>query len=160
MVENGYYVGGEGVTRVQPRLARPIARNIEMLQNAPKDLARLLRVPVAHASCVGVFSAASLSSPEDQTNQCFLGQSQIVAGDGSPIGGTVPETSETVLVRELPTGTHGATTSVNTPQIWIPQLTEAHLRVWSRDAELGKEFYNTVAVNRYKDESGGGTPPE
>jgi predicted amidohydrolase len=126
-------------------------KNVEMLRNAPRDLARLVGAPVAHASSVGTFSASRLSSPQTRVTRCFLGHSQIVAADGDPIVRARPEMSASVLVAELPAGTHVVTPYPRSTQFWIPELTEAHLRRWNTDRELGRRYYDTVALSHYID---------
>jgi predicted amidohydrolase len=125
-------------------------RNEQLLINAPRDLARLLAVPVIHASCVGHFGAANLSHPQEVVRRRFLGHSQMVGHDGAPVAVFQPESGSGVLVCELPLAEPRHSPSATVYEYWIPTLTDAHLRAWERDARLGREYYETVALPRYR----------
>lgn len=124
-------------------------KNIEMLKNAPRDLARLLGVPVAHASGVGEYSASRLSNPESTVAGCFLGHSRIVDPDGNHMDIAKPKMGEAILVAELPGETQAAQPVPDQTGYWIPELTAAHLHRWRIDGKLGRRYYKTVARKYY-----------
>ena len=128
-------------------------RSIELLVNAPRDLARLLGVPVAHASSVGPFTAARISDPDAKVTRCFLGHSQIVDAGGIPVAGPIVSAAEkaveAVVVANLPKKGTPADRSPREDDYWIPVLTEAHLKNWEIHRELGKKYYASVSLPYY-----------
>lgn len=122
-------------------------RNEELLREAPRQLARLLAVPVIHASCVGRFETASLSHPQDLRPGRFLGRSQILASDAAPVAALASEAG--ILVSDLPPQKGRRRRRLASSGYWTLPLTDAHLRAWERDAELGGEYYRTVALPHY-----------
>jgi predicted amidohydrolase len=122
--------------------------NEQLLQEAPRELARLLGVPVAHASSVGQFEAATLSRPHQSFCGRFLGHSQLVGPDGVPIAAL--ESQSAVLVSELPLQTSAHSTKTASSGYWTLPPTESHIRAWEREARLGRDYYSVVALPRYK----------
>ncbi len=114
-------------------------RSEQLLREAPRELARLL----------GDYAAASLSRPDVLSRRRFLGHSQIVGCDGAPVA--VLESEAGVLVSELPAARLSRDAAATPSRYWIPDLPDKHLRRWEEDAVLGKEYYRTVALPRYRD---------
>jgi predicted amidohydrolase len=124
-------------------------RNLEMLRSAPRTIAKHLHVPVIHASCVGQFVAASLSNPNSERKQCFLGQSQVVGAGGETIRKARAGYRSDVFVSDVAVRRISNERS-QFDSFWINDMSEHHLAVWTRDAVLGRQYYDDVSQPYYR----------
>lgn len=122
------------------------AENLNLLRSVPVTFARLLSVPVVFASQAGDFEG--YKPPDEQTLQHrpFMGETQIVDGDGTILAHMSREQGEGVIVADIVSG------RVDTPPLplpdrfWIPELTPPFLSAWGDLNRFGEDYYQRVTI--------------
>ncbi len=113
-----------GVPDVVP-LDHPLrAELLGMLQVAPVTLARMLGVPVVHASHTGDFE--TFRPPEESVveRRSFLGEAQIVDGDGHVLAGLPQEAGDGVIVADVTPGVVKGSLLPIPDGFWIPEMSQ------------------------------------
>lgn len=130
--------------------------NRYLSENAPVEFARLLGVPVVHASHCGEFEGRYLCYPGDERGlpyeSSFVGTTQIVAPDG-----------EVLARRDVDEGPGYVTATIEVPEdppanppgrrhtgdrFWIPDLTTFHRLYWHHQNACGKAYYRDNVDSR------------
>lgn len=131
---------------VPAKYAQDQLRNIELLAQAPGHLARMLGVPVVHASHAGKFSGRMLGKEMVPYESRYLGQAQIVDGHGEMLARMTPEDGEGVIVADVK---FGAVPGERTPipvGFWTAEPPPIALKAWELGNPLAQEYY--VATTR------------
>jgi len=129
------------------------ARNLAILRATPGTLARLLGVPLIHASHAGAFEGWTLGAEDRPYRSRWLGEAQIVDGRGQVLARRQHEEGEGILTAQVTLGrVPGAPTAIP-DAFWLPDLPEAVLDAWKSQNQLGREYYaRTTRPHRSKDE--------
>jgi predicted amidohydrolase len=128
------------------------ARNLALLTDAPARLARMLGVPVIHASHCGDFEGRALLDfalhEERVYRSRYLGEAQIVDGQGTVLARRSGEEGEGVIVAEITPGPVEGDRDPIPDTFWIPELWEPLLRAWEKENALGQYYYQKLQPAR------------
>ena len=124
------------------------AANLEMLQQAPVRMARMLGVPVVHGSHAGRFEGFfSPELPDVAYNSSYLGEAMIVDANGRILASRPGHSGEgvvsaTVKLRRTPVP------SESIPErFWIPeQMPDDWKKSWERWLASGTDYYEKVTL--------------
>src|SRR5215831_7763515 len=98
-------------------------RNLALLTETPSRIARILGVPVVHASHCGDFEGFALGKGEAAYRSHYLGETQIVDGHGSLLARMTWQDGEGVIVAEIEPRMVDEREAI--PEgFWIPELWE------------------------------------
>jgi predicted amidohydrolase len=128
------------------------ARNLALLAETPARLARILGVPVIHASHCGDFEGRALHDfalREDRAYKShYLGEAQIVDGTGTVLARRSQEQGEGVIVAEITPGPVEVARDPIPDSFWIPELWEPLLKAWEKENALGQYYYQNLRPAR------------
>ena len=120
------------------------ARNLNLLKTTPSTFARMLGVPVVHASHAGKFEGLN---PFDDTlpyRSRFLGETQIVDGHGNILARRPYQDGEGVVLADIEPGRIKGDREPIPEGFWIPDHPESVIQAWNRQNEFGREYYTTI----------------
>jgi len=122
--------------------------NLEMLQQAPPQLARLLGVPVIHASHAGRF--AGFDSPElpdvDYLSR-YLGETVICDAEGDILARRSMQQGAGVIVAEVNIPAIPQPVEAIPERFWLPeQMPEEWKSAWTRWLARGEDYYRTLTL--------------
>ncbi|MEN8710630.1 MAG: carbon-nitrogen hydrolase family protein [Arenicellales bacterium] len=120
--------------------------NLKMLQNAPQKVARMLGVPVIHASHVGNFEGFfSPELPDVPYHSSYLGETMIVDADGTVIARIFDNRAEGVVTAEIKLVDKPTPTEAIPEAFWIPEeMPQDWKEAWTRWFERGADYFNLV----------------
>ena len=128
------------------------ARNLALLTETPVRLARMLGVPIVHASHCGDFEGTVLSpvatGKDPAYRSRYLGEAQIVDGHGTLLARRTREEGEGVIIAEITPGPVEGYCEPIPDRFWIPDLWESLLRAWEKENELGQNYYQKLQPAR------------
>jgi predicted amidohydrolase len=118
--------------------------NRYLSENAPVELARILRVPVLHASHSGRFEGRFLLAPGANAAvryaSEFVGRTQIVDAAGCLVAARDSRDGPGVVMGEIVIGdTAGPAQPVR--RFWIPHLPLLHRLYWHHQKVCGRSYY-------------------
>ena len=116
---------------------------LQMLRNAPVQLAKLLGVPVVHANLVGRVKATKLFDQEVEYVTDFSGESQIVDSHGKTLARRPASEGEGLLVGEICLERAQAAMAVQ-DRFWIPELTPILTDLWYNRGAAGRQYYLAI----------------
>lgn len=122
------------------------AENLSLLRAVPVTFARLLGVPVVFASHAGDFEGYK---PPDETTlqrRPYMGETQIVDGNGTVLAHMTREDGEGVVVADIVPGVVDAPRPLLPDRFWIPDLTPPYLAAWDDLNRFGEDYYRRVAM--------------
>ena len=113
---------------------------LDVLHQAPGRLARMLGVPVIHASHAGDFAG---DTPGKQTpyRSRYLGETQIVDGRGEILESMSHEDGEGVILAEVRMGRVGGERDPIPEGFWNRDLPDVTLKAWENLNEFGSSYY-------------------
>lgn len=118
-------------------------KNLSLLRQTPSTFARLLGVPVVHASHAGRFDGFVLTDDLSFGKPCrsrYLGEAQITDSQGKILARLSFEDGEGLITADVEIGQ--ANPSETVPEgFWIPQLWPEVLRAWDRENKIGERYY-------------------
>lgn len=122
--------------------------NLEMLQQAPPTLARLLGVPVIHGSHAGAFSGFdSPELPDVPYDSLYLGETMICDAGGAVLARRSLDQGAGVVVAELEIPETPTPTERVPDRFWLPeQMPEEWKDAWTRWMPRGTDYYRTVTL--------------
>ncbi len=117
-----------------------------MLQQAPPRLARMLGVPVVHASHAGAFSGFdSPELPDVAYESVYLGETMICDADGRTLGQRPAQQGAGVVMAEIEVPTVAQPTEVVPERFWLPEQMPVEWKdAWVRWLARGRDYYDTV----------------
>jgi predicted amidohydrolase len=121
------------------------ARNREILATTPGVLARMLGVPLVHASHAGDFSGFMPGAESTLYRSRWLGETQIVDGLGRILARREAAEGEGVILAEVQPGRLPEPWAEIPGDFWIPDLPQLLRDSWKAMNELGREYYERVA---------------
>ena len=122
--------------------------NLEMLQQAPVRCARMLGVPVVHASHAGPFQGFFSPDLADLPyDSVYLGETMIVDADGSVLARRDATQGAGIVVAEIELPLQARPTMEIPEAFWMPeQMPEAWKAAWQRWLDSGAYYYGAVTL--------------
>lgn len=124
------------------------AVNLEMLETSPTRLARLLGVPVVHASHAGPFAAFdSPDLPDVPYNSVYLGETVITDAAGKRLARLGLEDGAGVITADIAIPEDPAPSVPIPERFWLPeQMPQEWKDAWERWFPRGEDYYRTVTL--------------
>jgi predicted amidohydrolase len=129
---------------VSPEYAGDQARLRDLLRNAPANLARMLGVPVVHASHAGEFEGLTPGNESVPYVSRYLGESQITNGNGKVLARMTYEDGEGVITADVTPGQVAGGSAPIPENFWIGELPLIAIKAWEYLNPLGQQYYNTT----------------
>jgi hypothetical protein len=117
-----------------------------MLQNTPITFAKMLGVPVIHASHAGNFETFRPPVETNLEGRSFLGETQIVDGHGQVLAHLSREAGDGVILAEITPGRVEGELMPIPEGFWIPDMHPILLSEWERLNQHGQEYYQQVTL--------------
>lgn len=138
---------------VPPKYAQDQARSRDLLRNAPTHLARMLRVPVIHASHAGEFEGLTPGRESVSYISRYLGESQITDGNGQVLARMTYEDGEGVIIADITPGQVAGAPAPIPDDFWTDALPEGAAMAWESLNPLGRQYYATTVRPNLEDDS-------
>jgi predicted amidohydrolase len=114
---------------------------LDLVKKWPGDFARLLGVPVVHASHAGRFEGRSWPGKPSPFPSSYLGETQIVNGQGEILARMSEQDGEGVITADLTPGEVSGKRLSIPDRFWIPAMPTEEIRQWEAQLKTGREFY-------------------
>jgi predicted amidohydrolase len=115
---------------------------LDILKATPSKFARMLGVPVVHASHAGSFSGGSWpDNPDEPYSSHYLGETQIVDGRGEILARMSREDGEGFIVADVTVGTVPGEREPIPKDFWLADYPEGAFRRWESQLKSGHEYY-------------------
>jgi predicted amidohydrolase len=131
---------------VGPEMDALRARNLEILTDTPGTLARMLGVPLVHASNAGEFEGLMPGAPDQPYRSRWLGETQIVDASGAILARRDWRQGEGLVFANLTPGRVEETQIPIPDRFWIPELPELLLQSWEDQNQFGRDYYQKVTL--------------
>jgi len=124
------------------------AVNLSMLQQTPPRLARMLGVPVVHASHAGRFQGfESPELPDVPYESRYLGETMITDSAGNQLARLGLEDGPGVITADISVSADPKPTEAIPDRFWIPEeMPRAWKDAWDRWFPRGEDYYRTVTL--------------
>ncbi len=127
-------------------LLRPLGRiNRQIAEQMPRQFARLLGVPVLHASHCGSLRSRFLLAPGSTASVAydteFVGATQIVDARGEVIAARSTGEGPGIVEGSITLGAVEPTATLEQDRYWIPRLPLLHRAYWQHQNLCGQWFY-------------------
>ena len=145
---------------VSPEYAGDQARLKDLLRNAPAHLARMLGVPVVHASHAGEFEGLTPGKESVPYVSRYLGETQITDGNGRVLARMTCEDGEGVITAEITPGKVAGVSAPIPETFWTEELPSMAAKAWEHLNLLGRQYYATTVrpmLNRQGTPEGNGS---
>ena len=136
------------------------AQNLELLRTTPGTFARMLGVPLVHASHAGAFEGFTPGDDQRPYRSRWLGETQIVDARGEILARRTRQEGEGVLVADVDLGSPPARRIPIPERFWIPDLPASTLAAWESLNEHGRRYYEEVTLPHRKKGRGASRPTE
>lgn len=126
--------------------------NQSLALNTPVIFAKLVGVPVIHASHCGRVTAFRFPAGDVPQTRQLVGAAQVVGGDGTVLARSGFEQGDSIVTAEItPAALQQDNTGEYPPeQYWIPDLPPSYLNAWQTLNAQGQVYYETTARPYYK----------
>lgn len=121
-------------------------RGLEMLKEAPSLFARLVGVPVVHASHAGSFEGLSWPGEPVPYRSRYLGETQIVNGGGEVLARMSHEDGEGVITASVSPGPAPGDRLALPGRFWIPEFSDGLNSQWESTQRSGHEYYLSTTM--------------
>jgi len=129
---------------VSPQYAEDQVRLIDLLRNAPAHLARMLGVPVVHASHAGEFQGLTPGNESVPYVSRYLGETQITDGNGQVLARMTHEDGEGVITADITPGQVAGVSAPIPDNFWTGELPSMAVKAWEHLNRLGRQYYDTT----------------
>lgn len=119
---------------------------LNLLRDAPAKFARMLGVPVVHASHVGKLEGFNPPDEQIPFHSRFLGETQIVDGQGKILARRTYEEGEGIVLAEVKIGQVPEARLPIPERFWIPDHPKIILQSWEEQNKFGRDYYNRVTL--------------
>jgi hypothetical protein len=109
-------------------------------------MARLLGVPVVHASHAGQCNGFSPPDESRPFKSHFLGETQIVDSDGNILQCMTYADGEGVITADITLGINPTKLEAIPDSFWIPDLPDTSLRLWDELNRFGESYYRNTTI--------------
>lgn len=125
--------------------------NQNLACEAPVTLAKLLGVPVIHATLCGTATALNFPSAEKTQTRQFVGSAQIIDGNGLVLVKKHFSEGGGFVMSDVSWNTSSRKRPDNFPsKYWVYDLPDSYIHAWETANPIGKHYYNTVTLPYYK----------
>jgi hypothetical protein len=124
--------------------------NHQLALEAPVEFAKLLQVPVVHASHKAVFESGSITDFHSIGNREIVGATQIITKEGNVINRRLYDETEGILVEEIDTTENETVPQRIQDQYWIPKLPPTLIAGFDSLNEKCKVYYQNVVLPQIK----------
>jgi predicted amidohydrolase len=114
---------------------------LDLLTETPGRFARLLGVPVIHASHAGRFAGVDWPGQPVPFSSSFLGETQIVNGRGEILARLSREQGEGIITADITPGQVPGDRPPIPARFWIPDIPDGEIRAWQAQLKSGHDFY-------------------
>jgi predicted amidohydrolase len=114
---------------------------LDLLKATPAQFARLLGVPVVHASHAGRFEGRSWPGSPTPFRSSYLGETQILNGQGEILARLSQGDGEGVITADVVLGVAAGERIGIPDRFWIPEMPAEENRQWEEQLKSGHEFY-------------------
>ncbi len=121
--------------------------NRSLMEITPTRMARILGVPFIHAAHAGSFECNTPWLPGFKYRSYYLGETQIVDGQGRILQRLTREQGDGVVTAKISLGSVEPSESIP-PGFWIPDLHFLIKLFWSYQNLHGKSYYKKVTQKR------------
>ena len=112
-----------------------------LLKETPGRFARMLGVPVVHASHAGRFVGRLWPGKPDAFPSSYMGETQIINGEGKILARLSQRDGEGVITADVAPGeVHGRRLGIP-DRFWIPEMPAEEHRLWETQLKSGHEYY-------------------
>lgn len=125
---------------------------LELLRVTPVRFARMLGVPVVHASHAGAFRGFTTPDCEEPYDSHFLGETVIVDGRGRILARMAQEDGEGVVLATVTLGAASGPVEPIPDGYWIPELSEHIATRWEEALIQGRRYYDEVTCSHLADQ--------
>lgn len=120
--------------------------NDQMALDAPVNLAKLLKVPVFHASHIGKFNGKVFPKGDKEQYREIVGASQIIDANGNVVLKQLYNEEQKILYYEFQTKEKDTSLKVATEEYWIPSMPEIIAKNWDNINCKCAEYYKKVSL--------------
>jgi len=117
--------------------------NALILDEKPRNLARLVGSPVVLANPVGCFTIPSFRDPSKKFDFEYMGRSRIVNAKGQTIAVLKKGSGEDVLVADVAVGRVEPVDELQ-DRVWIPDVPEFYKEIFEKDTLKGAKIYREI----------------
>jgi predicted amidohydrolase len=114
---------------------------LDMLKQAPSQLARRLGVPVVHASHAGEFTGLTPGNESTPYRSRYLGETQIVDATGEVLSRLTYEDGEGVITADIALGAVHDGRAAIPNAYWTSELPPMAQKAWDHVNAFGREYY-------------------
>jgi predicted amidohydrolase len=118
----------------------------QIMKATPSRFARMLGVPVVHAAHAGRFVGQSWPDTGESFPSHYLGEAQIVDGNGRILARMSREEGEGVITADVTLGPVAHAPDAVPDSFWIPDFSEEMSDQWKADLEIGHEYYLSTTL--------------
>lgn len=124
--------------------------NQSLARDTPVTFAKLAGIPVAHASHCGKVTALHFPDADKMQTRQLVGAAQIINGDGQVLARKDFSEGEGFVMADITWKTAGQKKKVVDSRYWIPDLPDSYIHAWETSNQIGKQYYESVALPYYK----------
>jgi predicted amidohydrolase len=142
-------VGGSGwwgVKDSEPSDSPARTLSHEIMKATPSRFAKMLGVPVVHAAHAGSFVGQAWPDRGETYPSYYLGEAQIVDGNGRVLARMSREEGEGVITADISLGSVADKPDAIPDSFWIAEYPEEFYRQWQRDLETGHQYYLSTTL--------------
>lgn len=118
-------------------------RNTEIMQETLAKFARMLGVPVIHAAHAGNFECEMPSMPNFIYKSHYLGETQIVDGNGKILARLGLEDGEGIIIADIDLRKKYEPSETIPNRFWIPEMPQELILSWEFLNKHGEKYYLT-----------------
>lgn len=124
--------------------------NHSIALNAPIELAKILKVPVVHASHFANFTGLNFSKGDKEQTRTIFGATQVINDEGKVIERRLYNEESGLVTAEVKYNTNAKVSEkIKTKEYWIPKMPEILLKEWDRLNPICAEYYKKVSKPYY-----------
>ncbi|OBI80639.1 carbon-nitrogen hydrolase family protein [Mycobacterium sp. 1245805.9] len=119
---------------------------LAVMKAAPSRFARMLGVPVVHAAHAGRFVGRSWPDSDESYPSRYLGEAQIVDGNGRILARMSRDEGEGVITADVTLGPVSGEPDPVPDSCWIAEFPDAVYRQWEQDLDTGHRYYLSTTL--------------
>ena len=128
--------------------------NQKLALETPVTFAKLIHVPVIHASHCGAIISFNFPKEDALQTRQFVGGTQIIDKDGNIIARRKFDEGEGILLENISyETTNHKSADLLDDRYWIPNLPESYIHAWETINPMAKIYYENVSLPYYKNNS-------
>lgn len=124
--------------------------NQRLAAETPVTFAKLLQVPVIHASHCGKVTAFRFPNADTIQTRQLVGATQIISGTGAVIRRKSFNEGQGIICADIIWDVKNRKTFDYPSKYWIPDLPDSYLNAWDMMNPIGKKYYNDISLKAYK----------